>query len=440
MDAATARTKLAEQGIPYTEDDFLRCVRGGRAYAVELFISAGVSANAVRDDETAVQAAARGGHVDIVRMLLAAGADSASLVDAVRSRGKPKDVWEKVSSLGGLLTFASGVVIAAVGWYFTNSYNNRQIELATAQAKIERDLKVEQNRLAELQNVEKMIPHLLKDERSKQAALLAISVLASPTIASRMAELFGGQGSVNALTQIAAANEGKAPPAVVSALTGLASRKEGDAKPAENALATVLAGREKAIVRLRDGVQPRCNGFVADARDGWIVTPAFCLEEVIVQGRVAQLAVMDEGNKALAIKSAKLSADGFVGLIQVEARGLTGLGLSPLPARPGEAVIRFAYDMGRDAGPGSIPTVGVGRVVSVGTAMLAATTGRQVEGPVVTVVLPLESVAAGSGGSPLLDREGNVTCMTYQSDGKGTHQCLPASIIGNALAAAKRVK
>lgn len=91
------------------------------------------------------------------------------------------------------------MLVASVGWYFTNAYNNRQLEWTQAQARRDQESKEYQNRLSELQTVEKMIPHLAKDESSKRAALLAISVLATPKLAARFTEVYGGQGSVDAL-------------------------------------------------------------------------------------------------------------------------------------------------------------------------------------------------------------------------------------------------
>src|SRR5207247_1525709 len=133
-----------------------------------------------------------------------------------------KDPWEKLSSISGVFTFISSLMIAALGWYFTNQYNQRQFEEGKRQAERELASKDYQNRLAEMQTVEKMIPHLAKDETSRQAALVAISVLASPSVATRIAEVYGGQASVSALTKIAAAGNPKESGAAVSALTTIA--------------------------------------------------------------------------------------------------------------------------------------------------------------------------------------------------------------------------
>ena len=430
----SGRQRLEARGIAFSEDEFIRCIREGRADVCELFLSAGISADASRDGEAAVVAAAKNDRKEIVRLLLAAGADPAPLADALRAGKSRKDWWDKLASLSGVLTFTSSVIIASVGTAFTYLYNQRQQDLAAVQAASEQRIKLEQNRLIEMQTVEKMIPHL-QDERSRQVALVAISELASVRVASRLGEMFGGKESVKALEQIAGADARKPTPAAVSALAGLAARKGEDAIPAREALAAVFAGKDRAVVTLSDGKQAFCNGFVADAASGWIVTPGYCLE-ALRKGKT--LSVQSADGAPLAVKTTRLSADGLVALINVESRSLSELPLAAHPAEAGEIVMRLAFDLTSPVRGVGNARVAIGRVVKVEATQLSVAGGGQILAPAVHVATPEGDVAAGSAGGPILDREGRVACMVYQGDSKGYNHCLPASVISQALAAAKR--
>ncbi len=71
-----ARSRLAQKSIPFTGDGFTRVVEKGDTGAVDLFLAAGMSADA-RDSrgKTALIAAASGGSDEISRKLLSKGAD-----------------------------------------------------------------------------------------------------------------------------------------------------------------------------------------------------------------------------------------------------------------------------------------------------------------------------------------------------------------------------
>src|SRR5712691_9929268 len=71
-----ARRELAGLGISYSEEDFLKAVKNGDTLAVKLFLASGMDPN-VRDSKSvaALVYAARGGHIDIVQMLLSHGAE-----------------------------------------------------------------------------------------------------------------------------------------------------------------------------------------------------------------------------------------------------------------------------------------------------------------------------------------------------------------------------
>ncbi|WP_207063996.1 SH3 domain-containing protein [Motiliproteus sp. SC1-56] len=124
-----------------------------------------------------------------------------------------KDVWDR---FGAISTFLSTVVIAALGLYFTHSYNERQ-GARDFQAQIH------QTRVLEMQTVEKFIPHLSGDEETKKIALLAITSLGSPEFATKFAQLSPSEGTEAAADQImrtaTPAGQDKVPEAVVSSPT-----------------------------------------------------------------------------------------------------------------------------------------------------------------------------------------------------------------------------
>jgi tetratricopeptide (TPR) repeat protein len=93
-----------------------------------------------------------------------------------------KDFWDVLAAVAPIL---AAVVIALGGTYFTWTYNQQQLKLQ------------------QIQTIEKFIPHLLGDEKSKRAAILAISSLGDDKLASRMASIFASPGTASALESIA---------------------------------------------------------------------------------------------------------------------------------------------------------------------------------------------------------------------------------------------
>jgi Tetratricopeptide repeat len=98
------------------------------------------------------------------------------------SERPPKDVWDKMTAIGPII---SGLITLAVGGYFTYVFNEHQL------------------RLLEIQTIEKFIPRLAGDEQSKRAAILAISTLTSTELASKMAGIYASSGTASALESIA---------------------------------------------------------------------------------------------------------------------------------------------------------------------------------------------------------------------------------------------
>jgi len=108
-----------------------------------------------------------------------------------------KDFWDVLSAISPIVAAA---VIALGGTYFTWIYNQQQLKLQ------------------QIQTIEKFIPHLLGDEKSKRAAILAISSLGDDKLASRMASIFASPGTASALESIRKNSSGADSAVVTNAL------------------------------------------------------------------------------------------------------------------------------------------------------------------------------------------------------------------------------
>ena len=99
-----------------------------------------------------------------------------------------KDFWDQMMSMSPII---SAIIIACVGSYFTYTYNQQQLKVQ------------------EIQTIEKFIPHLVGDEKSKRAAILAISSLGNDNLAARVASIFASEGTASALQSIAQKSDPK---------------------------------------------------------------------------------------------------------------------------------------------------------------------------------------------------------------------------------------
>lgn len=119
-----------------------------------------------------------------------------------------KDVWDK---LGAVAPIISGALIFVMGGWFTYTYNQQQL------------------RLQEIQTIEKFIPHLMGNDQSKRAAILAISSLTNAELATKFAQIFSSPGTVSALQSLAENGNEKdkniATDALARALENLAARE-----------------------------------------------------------------------------------------------------------------------------------------------------------------------------------------------------------------------
>lgn len=134
-----------------------------------------------------------------------------------------KDNWDKLAAVAPII---SGTLIFLMGGLFTYMYNEQQL------------------RLQEIQTIEKFIPHLMGNDRSKRAAILAISSLTNAELAGKFAQIFASQGTVSALQSIAETGSDKDKSAATSAL----------AQALEN-----LAARESRLSDMENAYQKAMN-------------------------------------------------------------------------------------------------------------------------------------------------------------------------------------
>lgn len=109
----------------------------------------------------------------------------ASQRKAIETKQNPKikkDLWDRVGAIAPIL---SAFIIAAIGAYFTYTYNLQQLKVQ------------------EIQTIEKFMPHLTGDEKSKRAAILAINSLGNAQLAAKVASIYASEGTASALQVIA---------------------------------------------------------------------------------------------------------------------------------------------------------------------------------------------------------------------------------------------
>lgn len=93
---------------------------------------------------------------------------------------KKKDKWDVLSSLSGLFTFLSSILIALVGIYFTNTYKSQDI------------------RITEAQTVEKFLPFLNSEKlESRKGALLVVYGLQNHEWAARLAASYAAPDNID---------------------------------------------------------------------------------------------------------------------------------------------------------------------------------------------------------------------------------------------------
>ncbi len=129
-----------------------------------------------------------------------------------------------------------------------------------------------------MDTIQKMVPYLTKDEESKCVALLAITTLARPEVATQMATLYRGNGSVCALQKIAAAGDLQAKQQAVSALSSIATSSQGeDRNSALGALSGIFEKYKAGVVKVTastDSGEMMSSGLVVSS-SGFVLIPEY---------------------------------------------------------------------------------------------------------------------------------------------------------------------
>jgi S1-C subfamily serine protease len=173
-----------------------------------------------------------------------------------------KDIWDIISSTSGLV---SGIVIALIGGILAYVYRER--ERASAELHNEQQLAVLQ-----AQTIQGFMPQLQSgDEKAVEAALLCITALGNPELATKLATLFQTGGAVSALSKIAS------------------SPDSTTAKRAQQSLETLFNSVKAAVAQIAVEGKVNGSGFVVSF-SGYLVTADFVISDpgslgVIVGGK-----------------------------------------------------------------------------------------------------------------------------------------------------------
>jgi len=110
-----------------------------------------------------------------------------------------KDIWDKISSLSGILLTS---LIAIVGFYFTHSYETANQERQRVLDDWNKISAANQAKLRELEAVERLLPHLSGHDTNstrQKLTLLALRELGNQDLAIQFAEILNTEGSKEAL-------------------------------------------------------------------------------------------------------------------------------------------------------------------------------------------------------------------------------------------------
>lgn len=167
--------------------------------------------------------------------------------------GKKKDFWDVVSSLSGVFTFLSSLVIAGLGVYFTDQYRRQDV------------------RISQAQTMEKFIPYLSdKDESKKRSALLAIFALQDREFTTRMAASFASNGNLDAIETIL-----KESPAGESKELLTDSYLMAVRKKANDDLNNPAISPKETIANFNKIFELRTNDYIAEKWGVWVLASIY---------------------------------------------------------------------------------------------------------------------------------------------------------------------
>ena len=171
-----------------------------------------------------------------------------------KSQKKPKDLWDKLQALSGLI---SGGVVALIGILATYVYNRRQ--QINEKSRSQRELSILQ-----VQTVQSFMPQLQSnDPKAVEAAILSITALGNAKLATDLAALFQTEGAMSALSKLTDSPD--------------SSVAEGARRTIESLFSSLSTAT--ALVGSMDEGPFGC-GFFVDSR-GYLITLGFVIDEQI---------------------------------------------------------------------------------------------------------------------------------------------------------------
>jgi S1-C subfamily serine protease len=296
----------------------------------------------------------------------------AEVTELRRKVEKPKkDAWDKMTAISGLV---SGLAVALIGFYATNVYNRRQRQ--SDERRKDQELLI-----AQIQTVEKFIPYLSStDENTKSGALISISALGNEELAIKLATAFGGPGATVALTSIAS----------TAGPQGAAS--------AERALGDIFQYLQACVVAISvEGKQLRGSGFIVAAHG--LIATAFYVVDGIGSDRPV---IHFNDRRQVPANVIKMDKKRGLALIVTEsAESLDFLKLIPSKVGLGERVLALLM------GEQGERRIEIGNVVGIRA-------GGESEDQ--KLLIFLNNVGRGSGGSVVVDTASNIIGMIYSKD------------------------
>ncbi|UUU37732.1 S1 family peptidase [Streptomyces sp. NBC_00162] len=289
-------------------------------------------------------------------------------------REKRKDAWDKLFSVSGII---AGFLVASIGAVATYVLAKRQRE--QDRKKSDRELMVQ--RVATVEPLIKLLGS--GSEREKEASLLAIDALGDPDLASKLAAIFGGEGSAAALSRIAAQSSGEI------------------AAGAERSLESVFHTLKASVVTLVVGGMSVASGFVV--APGYILTALHAVEFGGVGfGKSLHVKAHDQSIIEAAIH--KTNRDKDLALLQVEDSRLPALRIETRPER----LVSF-----EEVAVVTPHAVRVGRIDAIELTGVANLPGQA------TMISARLEPEPGSSGAPGVNGGGRVVGMVVGADDKG---------------------
>lgn len=118
--------------------------------------------------------------------------------EIVALQKNPKDNWDKLNAISGLIT---GGLVAIIGIIATYLYNERQ--RSTLETQKQNELNI-----LKAQTVNNLMPQLLSpNPKAVAGAILAIKALGNDDLALKIIEIFNNEGTAIAATKIASSGE-----------------------------------------------------------------------------------------------------------------------------------------------------------------------------------------------------------------------------------------